>query len=503
MNTNNTNKSLKQFVSNKKRISTLILVMVLLVTAILATSCGKKAAQGTLLLQVNPEISIDYDEQGRVLAVTGENNDGKEIVEEYSDFLGKPSKKVVRELVEILDENGYLAPTIDHQPKELTLTITSGSVLPQQDFLEDIATEVTTATQYEPRTVLVVEDEEKSGQKNTAEPITADTALNTALNHAGANKDDISHSTVETDDDEFEVEFVFAGMHYDYEINRYTGKIKSFSSKLWDKESVLESKATEYITLRQVQEVIAQDLGVAPEDLIITKTELELDDGKVHYEVDVHHHGTEIEYHLDAYTGDILKKEQDKEQSNKVPNPATATPKTETTPKTDTTPKETPKNSSKQSSSERLTIEQAKDVVLKHAGVARDQAFFEEVELDLDDGRWEYEIEFHAGGIEYEYDIDAYTGAVLSVEKDQDSKYSGNRKQESQKSQTLISLDQAVNIALSHAGYSASQVKFDDRELDWDDGYPIYEIEFEVGDLEYEYDIDGYTGAILEYEIDD
>ena len=42
-------------------------------------------------------------------------------------------------------------------------------------------------------------------------------------------------------------------------------------------------------------------------------------------------------------------------------------------------------------------------------------------ELEKDDGRWEYQVEFCYGTMEYEYEIDAYTGAILS--RDMESIY--------------------------------------------------------------------------------
>ena len=66
-----------------------------------------------------------------------------------------------------------------------------------------------------------------------------------------------------------------------------------------------------------------------------------------------------------------------------------------------------------------------------------------------------------------------------------------------------ISADRAKQIALSHAGVSGAS--FTKVELDTDDGIRVYEIEFKVGNVEYDYDIDASSGAILSSssEIDD
>ena len=57
------------------------------------TVAGKTTA-GTLLLSVNPEIEIGYDEKGRVQAVEGVNDDGKAVVVGYTDFEGKPAPRL-------------------------------------------------------------------------------------------------------------------------------------------------------------------------------------------------------------------------------------------------------------------------------------------------------------------------------------------------------------------------------------------------------------------------
>ena len=50
----------------------------------------------------------------------------------------------------------------------------------------------------------------------------------------------------------------------------------------------------------------------------------------------------------------------------------------------------------------------------------------------------------------------------------------------------FIGVDRAKSIALGHAGVSASSVAFSKAKLD-DDGRGVYEIEFYVGNTEYDY----------------
>ncbi|MCD7755441.1 MAG: PepSY domain-containing protein, partial [Firmicutes bacterium] len=60
----------------------------------------------------------------------------------------------------------------------------------------------------------------------------------------------------------------------------------------------------------------------------------------------------------------------------------------------------------------------AKTAALNHAGVTASSITQYECELDTEKGVQVYEIEFKAGGYEYEYTINATTGAVISYEID-------------------------------------------------------------------------------------
>ena len=62
----------------------------------------------------------------------------------------------------------------------------------------------------------------------------------------------------------------------------------------------------------------------------------------------------------------------------------------------------------------------AREAALKKAGLAEKDVTFVKVKLDFDDGIYVYEIEFREGRTEYEIEINAVDGTVISFEKDID-----------------------------------------------------------------------------------
>lgn len=111
--------------------------------AALLTGCGGapqagSVPAGTLTLRVNPEIQIAYDEEGKVLSLTGENGDGKEIVAAYPDYIGKDCQVVVQELVEEIHEAGYFVEEMEGEGRRIVLELEPGSEEPRDDFLEDM-----------------------------------------------------------------------------------------------------------------------------------------------------------------------------------------------------------------------------------------------------------------------------------------------------------------------------------------------------------------------------
>ena len=171
-----------------------------------------------------------------------------------------------------------------------------------------------------------------------------------------------------------------------------------------------------------------------------------------------------------------------------------------------------------------IGIEKAKEIAMSHAGVSAGSVSFVKAKLDHEDGVKVYDIEFYSGNVEYDYEINSATGAIVSFDQDIENYAVPTQPAAPTQPQTAaptqaatqphttaptqaassgISADRAKQIALSHAGVGSAS--FTKVELDTDDGVRVYEIEFKVGNVEYDYDIDASSGAILSSssEIDD
>ena len=64
-------------------------------------------------------------------------------------------------------------------------------------------------------------------------------------------------------------------------------------------------------------------------------------------------------------------------------------------------------------SGERLDRESAKLIALDHANISVENTRDLEIDLDREWGVLLYEVSFEAGSLEYEYEIDAYSGEIL------------------------------------------------------------------------------------------
>ena len=106
------------------------------------TSAEPQPAGGTLVLSVNPEIEINYDENGNVTEISGRNDDGNAILANYSGYEGKAAREVVTELVTAIGEAGYFVEEVEGENRQITIEIEPGSGLPHETFLDEVASDV-------------------------------------------------------------------------------------------------------------------------------------------------------------------------------------------------------------------------------------------------------------------------------------------------------------------------------------------------------------------------
>ena len=158
--------------------------------------------------------------------------------------------------------------------------------------------------------------------------------------------------------------------------------------------------------------------------------------------------------------------------------------------------------SNKANKAKKISADKAKKIALGDAKLAEKDVTFVKVELELEDNRLVYDVEFYSGNVEYDYDIDAVSGAIVSADKDIEN-YVIPAQPSTEAQATEISVEKAKQIALSHAGVGSA--RFTKAKIDYENGVKVYEIEFKVGNMEYEYDINVVNGAIVSSsaEIDD
>ncbi len=255
------------------------------------------------------------------------------------------------------------------------------------------------------------------------------------------------------------------------------------------------------------------DAGVNAENAALLHAEYEIESGTPVYDVEFVADGVEYDYDIKAEDGTVLKKEADPVRSSDRTVPeAPADPAASEPIPADVPVSETP---AVEQTVQVITEEEAVAAALEKAGKAKDEVVFTEIRRDHDDGREVYDIEFTVPGeMEYDYEIDAVTGEIReqSTEKlEKAEKPAAEPAPEAQPvadpaaaSGSEITVEDAKQIALGHAGKSAGEVVFEKAKREKDDGRWIYEVEFFVeGVSEYEYEIDAATGEILEADVED
>jgi uncharacterized membrane protein YkoI len=149
---------------------------------------------------------------------------------------------------------------------------------------------------------------------------------------------------------------------------------------------------------------------------------------------------------------------------------------------------------------------EARRIALQHAGLKESDVTFVRAYLDWDDGRQVYDVEFYqlSGSVakEYDYEIDAVSGQIRDV--DYDAEYYRAPAAPSAAPSTpagTISAQQAKEIVLARVpGATLNHIR--DFEQDYENGRLRYEGKIVYQNMEYEFEVDGSSGAIRSWEVE-
>ena len=153
------------------------------------------------------------------------------------------------------------------------------------------------------------------------------------------------------------------------------------------------------ISSDEAKQIALQHANLSDNQVTFIKVSQDYDDGINKYEIEFYYNNTEYDYEINAYSGEILKFDYDAEYYN---------------------PSNTISYSNFQSSSTQnlISSDEAKNIALQHANLTDNQVTFIKVSQDYDDGIHIYEVEFYYNNREYNYDINAINGTILSYEQD-------------------------------------------------------------------------------------
>ena len=358
------------------------------------------------------------------------------------------------------------------------------------------------------------------GQQDAAGFIGLDAAKAIALENAGVAESAATFSATELDRQSgsgvYTIDFTANGQSYAYDIDALTGSILSGAPE------TAGASAGTAITAQQAQEIALNHTGLTADQVTLLRCALDREDGRQVYDVEFYNSASYIEYdyEIDASSGDILSYDFDVEHYTRPSDAGGNTSSGDTTTgnantgssntgSTNTGNTNTGNTNPGSSGTASITAERAQQIALNHAGLSSSQVSFVRAHLDWEDGRRVYEVEFYntSNYTEYDYEIDASSGDILSYDHEAEyyqrpSTGTGSSGNSGNTGTTTITEAQAQQIALSHAGLSSSQVSFIRSKLDWEDGRRVYEVEFynTSNYTEYDYEIDASSGDILSYD---
>ena len=267
-----------------------------------------------------------------------------------------------------------------------------------------------------------------------------------------------------------------------------------------------------YISMTQAQTAALDAANIDAASADISSSTLDEVAGVSCYKVEFTAGGRVYDYSINAETGEVLEMSvRDEAAPADAPQTDAPVSGTATAPASGTTTAPASGSSHAASASVqaapntnasagKVDEARAKEIALTHAGVKAADATVTKSKLDYEDGCQVYEIEFYVSGssgyTEYDYEIEAATGKIVSYDHDAES-YAPPA--QSTNSGVKVTEATAKKTALSRVS-GATEKDIYEWKLDYDDGRTEYEGKIIYGGMEYEFTINAATGAVTEWD---
>ena len=423
----------------------------------------------TVSLDVNPSVELQVNQKERVLNVKALNEDGRIIVGDM-DLSGSSLDVAVNALIGSMLQNGYL----NELANSILISVDNDDPVRGADLQARLSAEVDRLLQTDSFSASVLSQTvvRSSELQQTAEQ------YGITLGKAQLIQDILSRSTLHTFDE-------LAPLSIN-ELNLLLGKETAAATQVTVVGTASEKG---YIGEAKAKTVALERAGVTESELLLYKIGLDTHNGAMVYDVEFTTDSYEFDCDVNAKTGEIVKFE--KEYNGGAPavsaQPNTAQPNTNQT-------------------AGEITVEEAKTIALSHAGLTADAVTFVKAKQDYDDGRLVYEIEFVTtsgnGYLEYDYEIDAATGSILSYDYDAES-YTPQPTTTAPSTTTGALIEEATaKLTAVDQVPGASTSDIYGWKLDYDDGRWEYEGKIIYNQMEFEFTIDAATGAVIEWDVE-
>ena len=423
----------------------------------------------TVSLDVNPSVELQVNQKERVLNVKAMNEDGRIIVGDM-DLSGSSLDVAVNALIGSMLQNGYL----NELANSILISVDNDDPVRGADLQARLSAEVDRLLQTDSFSASVLSQTvvRSSELQQMAEQ------YGITLGKAQLIQDILSRSTLHTFDE-------LAPLSIN-ELNLLLGKETAAATQVTVVGTASEKG---YIGEEKAKMVALERAGVTERELLLYKIGMDTHNGTMVYDVEFTTYSYEFDCDVNAKTGEIVKFE--KEYNGGAPavsaQPNTAQPNTNQT-------------------AGEITVEEAKTIARNHAGLTADAVTFVKAKQDYDDGRLVYEIEFVTtsgnGYLEYDYEIDAATGSILSYDYDAES-YTPQPTTTTPSTATGALIDEATaKLTAVNQVPGASTSDIYEWKLDYDDGRWEYEGKIIYNQMEFEFTIDAATGAVIEWDVE-